>query len=70
MPKISYEYAAKESGGLWSIVEKDAPVKLCTSTGSKKATLTWTKVVSGQCTLRWTKGYHTLEKVIVVQSLY
>ncbi len=69
-PKMQEEYSVDETGGSWSVVEKDYPVKLCSSIGSNKVTITWNKVTSGQFTLRWTKGYTTLEKVIVVESLY
>lgn len=67
-PKIEELYTVDEPNGKWSVLEK-VPVRVCPS-GNKSATVTWDKVVSGQFTLQWTKGNKTLEKTIVVESLY
>lgn len=67
-PRIEETYTVDEPNGRWSVLE-NVPVKICPS-GNKSVTVTWDKVVSGQFTLQWTKGSKTLEKTIVVESLY
>lgn len=67
-PKITETYTVEESGGKWSVLE-NVPVTVCPS-GNKTATVTWNKVISGQFTLQWTKDNKSLEKTIVVESLY
>lgn len=67
-PKILETYTVEEEGGKWCIIE-DVPVTLC-PTGKSSVTVTWNKVTSGQFTLQWTKDDKSLEKTIVVESLY
>lgn len=67
-PKIAETYMVEEPDGKWSVLE-NAPVTLCPS-GDTSVTVTWNKVVSGQFTLLWTKDDKSLEKTVVVESLY
>lgn len=67
-PKIAETYRVEETGGKWTVLE-NAPVTLCPS-GDTSVTVTWNKVVSGQFTLQWIKGDKSLEKTVVVESLY
>lgn len=67
-PKITETYRVEETGGKWTVLE-NAPVTLCPS-GDTLVTVTWNKVVSGQFTLQWVKDDKSLEKTIVVESLY
>lgn len=67
-PKIAETYTVEEPDGKWSVLE-NAPVTLCPS-GDTSVTVTWNKVVSGQFTLLWTKDDKSLEKTVVVESLY
>lgn len=67
-PKITETYRVEETGGKWTVLE-NAPVTLCPS-GDTSVTVTWNKVVSGQFTLQWVKDDKSLEKTIVVESLY
>lgn len=68
-PKITEIYKAPEKGGTWSIKESDYPVCLNVSNESF-VSVTWNKSVSGQFTLQWSKDDITLEKIIVVESLF
>ena len=67
-PKITETYKADESDGKWTVLE-DVPVTIC-QIDANTVTVTWNKMVSGQFTLQWTKGSTSLEKTIVVESLY
>lgn len=67
-PKISERYTVEDSNGKWTVLEK-VPVIIC-PIDDKTVTVTWNKIVSGQFTLQWTDGNKSLEKVIVVESLY
>lgn len=67
-PKIAETYHVEETGGKWTVLE-NAPVTLCPF-GDTSVTVTWNKVVSGQFTLQWVKDDKSLEKTIVVESLY
>lgn len=67
-PKVSAVYEVDEPNGEWKVLEQ-VPVTLC-PTGNKSVAVTWNKVVSGQFTLQWSKGETTLEKTVVVESLY
>lgn len=67
-PKITETYTVDESDGKWTVLEK-VPVTI-RETSSNTAAVTWNKMVSGQFTLQWTKDDKSLEKTIVVESLY
>ena len=67
-PKIAETYKADEPDGKWTVLE-DVPVIIC-QIDANTVTVTWNKMVSGQFTLQWTKGSTSLEKTIVVESLY
>lgn len=69
LPKMEEHYVAPEEGGEWCIMEKNMPVTLKTI-NNLEVTIKWNKAVSGQFTLKWTKGNQHIEKVIVVESLY
>lgn len=68
-PLIKETYFVEEPNGTWSILEKDFPVTLCPN-GNKAVNLVWNKSTHGQFTLIWEKENITLEKVIVVESLF
>lgn len=68
-PKIEELYIAPMSGGEWSIKEENVPVCL-KSISATEARIKWQKTTHGQFTLVWTNGDLTLEKVIVVESLF
>lgn len=68
-PKIAETYTVDISGGKWKVLEDNVPVTICVN-GSKSAIVTWQKTTHGQFTLQWSKGEESLEKVIVVESLY
>lgn len=67
-PKIAEVYTTDEVGGKWTVLE-EVPVKLCLC-DDKSVKVTWEKTTHGQFTLQWSNGDITLEKVIVVESLY
>lgn len=68
-PNISEIYSVENSGGSWSIDSKDVPVCI-KQLDDKTISLTWKKMISGQFTLLYKNGAETLEKVIVVESLF
>lgn len=68
-PLIAENYSVNMADGVWSILEKGAPVALCAE-DAHSVKLTWTKTTSGQFTLLWSKDGVTLEKTIVVESLF
>lgn len=68
-PLIAENYSVNMVDGVWSILEKGAPVTLCAE-DAYSVKLTWTKTTSGQFTLLWSKDGVTLEKTIVVESLF
>lgn len=68
-PLIAETYSINKVGGTWSVLEKGAPVRICAD-GDNSITLTWTKSTQGQFTLLWSKDGNTLEKTIVVESLF
>lgn len=68
-PLIAETYSMNETGGTWSVLEQGAPVRICAD-GDNSITLTWTKSTQGQFTLLWSKDDNTLEKTIVVESLF
>lgn len=68
-PLIKETYSVEEPNGTWSILEKDFPVTLCPNE-NKAVDLVWNKSTHGQFTLIWEKENITLEKVIVVESLF
>lgn len=68
-PNIAEIYTAPDSEGVWSVKEKEFPICLKT-TGNNQVTVIWKKTTSGQFTLQWTKGDTTIERIIVVESLF
>lgn len=68
-PLIAENYFVNVADGIWSILEKGAPVALCVE-DAHSVKLTWTKTTSGQFTLLWSKDGVILEKTIVVESLF
>lgn len=70
-PKIKEIYTVDFSGGCWKVKEN---VPVCVEpiedNGKNDVAITWGKTVSGQFTLIWTNGDITLEKIIVVESLF
>lgn len=68
-PLIAEIYSINQNGGIWSVLEKDAPVRICKKSDNS-IELTWCKSTQGQFTLVWTKDIESLEKTIVVESLY
>lgn len=68
-PRIAETYSVDIANGIWKILEKDAPIILCPN-GNKTVQVTWNKSTHGQFTLVWTKDDITLQKVIVVESLF
>lgn len=68
-PKIEELYTAPAAGGTWCIKEKGVPVCL-KSISATEARVKWQKTTHGQFTLTWTDGEQTLEKIIVVESLF
>lgn len=67
-PMITEVYTAPETEGVWMVKEK-FPVTL-KSISDLEVEVTWQKPVSGQFTLCWIKGEETIEKTIVVESLF
>lgn len=67
-PKIKEEYSVDYSGGEWKVLEK-VPVNICKK-DDNSIVLMWDKSTHGQFTLQWSDGQQSLEKVIVVESLY
>lgn len=68
-PKIQEIYSVEKTGGVWKVLEKDAPVTLCPH-GNKSIRVIWNKSTHGQFTLQWAKDNNIYEKYIVVESLY
>lgn len=68
-PMIQESYSVKDSDGTWSILENNIPVTIC-PISDNSINLIWEKSTHGQFTLVWTKDDTTLEKVIVVESLF
>ncbi|MCM1323984.1 MAG: hypothetical protein NC218_07470 [Acetobacter sp.] len=68
-PKIEELYTAPLPGGKWCIKEENVPVCL-KSISATEARVKWQKTTHGQFTLTWTNGEQTLEKIIVVESLF
>lgn len=68
-PKITEVYKAPAEGGTWSVKESNYPVCLKV-TNEPFVSVTWNKSVSGQFTLQWSKDDITLEKIVVVESLF
>lgn len=69
LPKVVETYTAPEEDGTWCIVEKNVPITL-KAINNLQATVSWNKAVSGQFTLKWSKGNQSIEKVVVIESLY
>lgn len=69
LPKVSELYSVEEDGGTWSVLEDNVPVSLCKQNGVS-VQATWNKTTHGQFTLLWKKDDITLEKVIVVESMF
>ncbi len=67
-PNISEFYSIDRQGGKWCVLEK-APVNI-KLIAVNQVEVTWTKMISGQFTLQWSKGEEILQKTIVVESLY
>ncbi len=67
-PKISEIYAVEQLDGTWSVDSK-IPVTIC-PIDNKTVKVTWNKTTHGQFVLTWSNGVNTLEKTIVVESLY
>ena len=67
-PKIAETYRIEESDGKWTVLE-DVPVTIY-KIDANTVTVTWNKMVSGQFTLQWAKDGKSLEKTVVVESLY
>lgn len=71
MPKCKQVYSVDFSGGCWKIKEKvPVCVEPITDNEVNDVAITWNKPISGQFTLVWTNGDLTLEKMIVVESLF
>ena len=68
-PLIAETYSVNEEGGTWSVLEQGAPVRICADSDNS-IQLTWLKSTQGQFTLLWTKDDKSLERTIVVESLY
>lgn len=69
IPQIKEVYDIGRQGGKWCIVEKDAPVIMKEKT-TTSIEVTWTKMIHGKFTLRWSKDGECIEKLIHVNSLY
>lgn len=67
-PKIAETYTIDREGGSFSVA-KGTPANLCAIDG-KSVKVTWTKSTSGEFTLIWSDGTTTVEKTIVVESLF
>lgn len=67
-PMIAEIFVAPEEGGSWCTTEK-MPVSI-SAIDNKSIELTWKKSTSGQFILQWSKDDITLQKVIVVESLF
>lgn len=67
-PQFAQTYTATISGGSWSIKEVNCPVSLQQSVD--KVILTWTAMVSGQCTLVYSVDGIEYEKTIIAESLF
>ena len=66
LPLIATEFKSPQSGGKWCA--GDAPVEICRN-GDYTVLVTWTKTISGQFDLKWTKEDRTEIKTVVVESL-
>lgn len=73
LPKVEETYQVAHNGGHWQIksaTNGDIPLVEIKPVGNNKIALTWIKATSGQFILTWTDGTLTLEKVIIVESLF
>ena len=66
-PTLSYEFTCGRPGGVWSL-KNERPVELTITENAAK--VTWTELKSGGFTLCYTIGDETIEKVVIVESLF
>lgn len=66
-PTLNYTFTCDKPGGIWSIKHK-RPVEL--SVDGSTANITWTELKSGGFTLCYTIGEETIEKIVIVESLF
>jgi hypothetical protein len=67
-PRIPQVYSIDKSNGEWKVNE-NCPVSL-TLVGEGKVEVIWKKSTSGEFTLYWSDGETTVEKEIVVETLF
>lgn len=75
LPKRKEIYKVNHSGGCWSVKTTSGcvpPVYVepIESNGENDVAITWNKAVSGEFILVWTDGSLTLEKTVIVESLF
>lgn len=70
-PKLKSVYSVDLPNGKWYIKEKvPAYIESISNSDENKVEIIWNKMMSGQFTLVWTNNDITLEKIIVVESLF
>lgn len=72
IPRVEARYTAPAAGGKWyakSEVGAIVPVSIC-PIDDLVVTVTWNKATHGNFVLYWTDGSRTIEKSIVVESLF
>lgn len=72
MPNTRQIYEVSHSGGTWNVKTKngECPPVYVEPIDERHVAITWRKVVSGEFILAWSNQHVTLEKTIIVESLF